>query len=122
MKVLVSVATAMAIVAGSGVAFADSGDGPQFDLPQPVPATGAVTTTRNVTASPMSGNVNNEGQAVFDGPLATIDENGGGALLAAKGDAAPLQTANSAPPGFGVDTVELAARATQAAPQMVTGR
>ena len=109
MKTLLSVVTALAIVVGSTAALAESGDGPQFDLPQPVPATGPATTV--VTAAPMTNNVDNAAQAQFAGQPAVIDENGGGGLLPMNGDAAPLQTANSAPSGFGVNTIELAAHA-----------
>ena len=53
MKAILSVATALAILIGSAAAFADSGDGPQFGLPQPVPATGSATTVV-ITAAPWS--------------------------------------------------------------------
>ena len=36
MKTILSAATAVAIIIGSSAAFADSGDGPQFAVPQPV--------------------------------------------------------------------------------------
>ena len=109
MKNLLSVATALAIVLGSTAALADSGDGPQFDLPQPVPATGPATTV--VTAAPMTSNVDDAAEAQFASVPAAIDENGGGGFLPLNGDEAPLQTANSAPAGFGADTTELAAHA-----------
>jgi len=64
-KTLVSFATALAIIVGSTAAFADSGDGPQFALPQPVPATGPVKEV--VVAAVMTNNVENEGQAAFVG-------------------------------------------------------
>ena len=109
MKTLLS-AAALAIILGSSAALADSGDGPQFALPQPVPATGPATIT--VTARTLNNNVNNEAEPVFAGVPAAIDENGGGGFLAMNGNEAGLQTANSAPHGFGVDTVELAAHTT----------
>ncbi|HME22705.1 MAG TPA: hypothetical protein VKI44_15455 [Acetobacteraceae bacterium] len=109
MKTFLSLVTALAIVAGSSAAFADAGDGPQFDLPQPVAATGPATTV--VTAAPMTNNVDNAAEAQFAGQPAVIDENGGGGLLSMNGNEAPLQTANSVPVGFGVDTVQLAAHA-----------
>jgi len=103
MKTFLFLVTALAIVAGSSAAFADSGDGPQFDLPQPVPATGPATTV--VTAAPMTDNVDNAAEARFAGEPAVIDENGGGGLLPTDGDAGPLQTANSLPPGFADGTL-----------------
>ena len=109
MKTLLSVAMSLAMVAGSGAAFADSGDGPQFGLQQPVPATGPVTTI--VSAATLNNDVGNEREAVFAGQSAVIDQSGGG-LLAANGNEAGLQTANSAPVGFGTVTVALAAHAT----------
>jgi hypothetical protein len=108
MKTILSAFTALAIVAGSTAAFADSGDGPQFALPQPVPATGTATTV--VTAAPLAQDVGNERPAVFAGQPAIIDQNGGG-LLAANGNEGIVQSANSAPAGFAMDTVALAARA-----------
>ena len=110
MKTILSAATALAIVIVSGAAFADSGDGPQFGLQQPVPTTGAATTV--VTAAPVTNDVDNEGQAVFAGQPAIVALNGGGDLLPANGNEASVQTGNSAPAGFGTDTVALAARAT----------
>jgi hypothetical protein len=109
MKTLLSIVTAFAIVVGSTAALAESGDGPQFDLPHPVPATGAATTV--VTAAPMNNNVDNAAEAQFAGEPAVIDESGGGGLLPMNGNEGPLQTANSVPVGFGVDTVQLAAHA-----------
>src|SRR5271166_2560499 len=109
MKAILSAATALAIIVGSSAAFADSGDGPQFGLQQPVPATGAATTV--VTAAPLTSDVDNEGQAVFAGQPAIVALNGGGDFLPAYGNEAPVQTANSAPAGFGNDTVALAAHA-----------
>ena len=111
MKTILSAAAALAIIVGSSAAFADSGDGPQFGLQQPVPATGAATTV--VTAAPLAHDVDNEGQAVFAGQPAVVALNGGGDFLPANGNEAPVQTANSAPVGFGTDTVTLAARATR---------
>jgi hypothetical protein len=110
MKTLLSAAAALAIIVGSSAALADSGDGPQFNLPQPVPATGPATTT--IVASTLNSNVANEAEPVFAGQPAVIAQNGGGGFLAANGNEAGLQTANSAPAGFGIDTVALAARAT----------
>ena len=107
MKTILSAAAALTIIVASSSAFADSGDGPQFALPQPIPATG--TATEVVTAAPLINDVGNEREAVFAGQPAVIDQNGGG-FLAANGNEAGLQTANSAPPGFSVDTVQLAAR------------
>lgn len=115
MKTLLPVATALAIIIGSSAAFADSGDGPQFDLPQPVPATGPATTF--VTAAPMTSNVDNEGPALFAGQPAVIDESTTG-LLAADGNEGILQTANSAPSGFANGT--LAEMTAQAAHPVVS--
>ena len=109
MKTLLSAAAALAIVLGSTAALAESGDGPQFDLPQPVPATGPATVL--VTAAPMTNNVDNAAEAQFGGAPAVVAENGGGGLLPFDGNAAGPQTADSAPPGFSVDTVGLAAHA-----------
>ena len=119
MKTLLSAATALAIIVGDSAAFADSGDGPQFGVPQPVPATGSATVA--VTAAPLATDVNDSAEPVFAGVPATIDENGGGGFLPQNGDAAPVQTANSAPPGFGVDTEQLAARAEGGYPHFALG-
>ena len=86
MKTLLAILLASGTVLVSTASFADSGDGPQFGVPQPVPALRAA------------------GPEVFD-------QSGGGGFLPAYGNEAPLQTANSAPPGFGVDTSQLAAGA-----------
>ena len=109
MKTILPAAAALAIILGSSAALADSGDGPQFGLQQPVPATGPATYA--FAASTLNNNVGNEAEPVFAGQPAVIDQNGGG-FLAANGNEAGLQTANSAPAGFGIDTVALAARAT----------
>jgi hypothetical protein len=106
MKYILSAATALAIIVGSSVAFADSGDGPQFGLAQPVPATGPATTV--VTAAPLAHDVDIEAQPTFGGPPAIVAL-GGGDFLPVAGNESPLQTANSAPAGFGADTVTLAA-------------
>ena len=99
MKTILSAATALAIVVGSSAALADSGDGPQFGLQQPVPATGPATYA--LAAATLNNNVGNEREPVFGGQQAVIDQNGGGGFLAANGNEAGLQTANSAPVGFG---------------------
>ena len=110
MKTILPAAAALAIILGSSAALADSGDGPQFGLQQPVPPTGPATYA--FAASTLNNNVGNEAEPVFAGQPAAIDQNGGGGFLAANGNEAGLQTANSAPAGFGIDTVALAARAT----------
>ena len=97
MKRFLSIATALAIVAGNTAAFANSGDGPQFALPQPVPETGPATTV--VTAAPLARDVDNEGQANFGGQPAAIALNTDG-LPPTNGNEGPVQTANSAPRGF----------------------
>ncbi|HME27115.1 MAG TPA: hypothetical protein VKI44_38305 [Acetobacteraceae bacterium] len=97
MKALLSVAGALAIVACSTAAFADSGDGPQFALPQPVPATGPATTV--MTAAPLATDVGNERPAVFAGQPAEIAQNTDG-LLPTNGNEGMVQSANSAPRGF----------------------
>jgi hypothetical protein len=98
-------ALALAVILSipASAAFADSGDGPQFDVRQPVPATGPATTT--VTAATLNRNVDNAAQPRFTGQTAAIDENGGGGLLPFDGNAAPEQTADSLPPGFSGNTV-----------------
>ena len=114
MKTLLSVATALAIVAGSSAAFAESGDGPQFGLQQPMPATGAATTV--VTAAPLTSDVDTEGQAVFAGQPAELTIGTAG-LLPVGGNEAPVQTASSAPPGFADGTLPvLTAQAAHSAP------
>ena len=97
MKTLLSVVAVLAVVAGSTAAFADSGDGPQFALPQPVPATGPATTV--VTAAPLATDVGNERPAVFAGQPAEVTMDAS-ALLPTNGNEGILQTANSAPRGF----------------------
>ena len=109
MKTILSAATAVAIIIASSTAFADSGDGPQFALPQPVPATGSVTTV--VSAAALSNDVGNESEAVFAGQPAVIDQ-GTGSLLASNGNEGIVQTIASAPSGFATDTVALAANAS----------
>ncbi|HKM60866.1 MAG TPA: hypothetical protein VJY39_00115 [Acidisphaera sp.] len=106
MKTILSAAAALAIIVGSTAALADSGDGPQFALLQPVPATGPATTV--VTAAPLASNVGNEAEPVFAGQPAVISQ-GTASLLPFNGNEAPVQTANSAPVGFGTTTVALAA-------------
>ena len=96
MKSLLSIVTVLAIVAGSGVAFADSGDGPQFALPQPVPATGPATTF--IGAAPLTNDVGDEREAVFAGYPSLVELNTAG-LLPAGGGEAPLPTANTVPTG-----------------------
>ena len=91
----------------TAAAFADSGDGPQFDLPQPVPMTGPATTA--LAAAPLTHDVDNAVEPSFSGRPAVVAL-GGGDFLPVDGDAAGLQTANSAPAGFGTDTVTLAAQ------------
>ena len=108
MKTILSAATALAIILGSSVALADSGDGPQFDLPQPVPAAGPATTA--LAAAPLTRDVGNERPADFAGQPAVVAL-GGGDFLPVNGNEAPVQTANSAPAGFGTDTITLAAHA-----------
>ena len=76
------------------------------DLPHIGPATYAFA------AATLSDHVGNEAEPVFDGQPAAVDQNGGGGFLSANGNEAGLQTANSAPAGFGTDAVALAARAT----------
>ena len=107
MKTILSAAAALAIVLGSATAFADSGDGPRFDLPQSTPATGSQANIQ-LAAAPIVGDVGSQGEAVFGGQLATVALNMDG-LLPANGNEAPVQSANSAPAGFSADTVELAA-------------
>ena len=110
MKTIMSAAAALALILGSSAALADSGDGPQFGLQQPVPATGPATYA--FAAATLNNNVGNEAEPVFAGQPVLPEQNGGGGLLAANGNEAGLQTANSAPVGFGIDTVALAARGT----------
>ena len=107
MKTILSAATAVAIIIGSSAAFADSGDGPQFALPQPVPATGSVTTV--VDAATLNNDVGNEREAVFAGQAAEIDQ-GTGSLLASNGNEGIVQSAASAPSGFATNTMALAAQ------------
>ncbi|HME21873.1 MAG TPA: hypothetical protein VKI44_11080 [Acetobacteraceae bacterium] len=114
MKTILSAAAALAIIIGSSAAFADSGDGPQFAVPQPVPATGPSTTI--VSAATVANDVGSEAQAVFAGQPAIIEQ-GTASLLSSNGNEGIVQSANSAPAGFATDTVALAARASEA-PQL----
>jgi hypothetical protein len=103
MKTILSAATALALAVG-GAAFADSGDGPQFGVPQPVPATGPVTTV--VTAAPLINDVGNERPAAFASQRADIAQ-ALDALLPAAGNEAIVQTASSAPRGFADGTLAM---------------
>jgi len=92
MKTLLSVVAALAVVAGSTAAFADSGDAPQ---PQ-WPLTPQIET---ITAAPLARDVGSETQPVFAGQPAEIAQNTDG-LLPTNGNEGMVQSANSAPPGF----------------------
>ena len=59
MNALLSVATALAIIAGSTAAFADSGDAPQTSQPQ-------VMANETITAALLASEVGNEAQAADD--------------------------------------------------------
>ena len=104
MKALLSAATALALTVGSSIAFADSGDGPQFGVPQPVLATGSAATV--VTAAPLTNDVGDERPAAFVGQSADIAQNTD-ALLPAAGSEAIVQAANSAPRGFADGTLAM---------------
>ncbi len=101
MKTILSAAAALAIIVGSSAAFADSGDAPQTSDPAPY-------SNETITAAPLTSNVGNEAEAVFTGPSAVIAQ-GTASLLPFNGNEAPVQTANSAPVGFGTTTLALAA-------------
>jgi len=110
MKPLLSAAMALAIIAHSAAALADSGDAPQ---PQ-WPLTPQVET---VTAAPLASDVGNERETAFAGGRAQVTYDTTG-LLPAAGNEAIVQTANSAPHGFADGT--LAMLAAQAAHHAVS--
>jgi hypothetical protein len=92
MKNIFAVAAALTLLAGAPVAFADSLDSPQARGEFPA-------LTNPVTSSPLVSETNNEGQAQFAAaPQAGLTQ---GDLLATNGVNGILQTANSAPVGFG---------------------
>ena len=100
MKTILSAAAALAIVLGSTAAFADSGDAPQTSQP-------VQYGNETVTAAPLASDVNSEALPTFGGRPATVALNTDG-LLPSNGNEAPVQSANSTPVGFGIDTVALA--------------
>jgi len=103
MKTILSAAAALAIVLGSGAAFAESGDAPQNSQP-------VTYSNETITAASLANDVNSEALPTFGGRSAIVSLNADG-LLASSGNEAGLQSANSAPVGFATDTVALATHA-----------
>ncbi len=103
MKNIFAVAAALALLAGTPVAYADSLDSPQTRGEFP-------TVTGPVVANTLASNTGNERPASFGGPVIGVSQ---GDLLAQNGVNGILQSANSAPAGFGNGT--LATMTAQAA-------
>ena len=68
---------------------------PQFDLVQPMPATGPATYA--FAAATLNNNVSNEAEPVFARQPVVMDQNGGGGVLALNGNEAGLQIAQRRP-------------------------